>query len=117
MNLSEATTEELTQELALRIGGGARARDFAWHRATCLAITRDGPVVVQQAANRHFLLPSEIMGRSRIAEISLARQEAMVELRRRGYSLAQIAGFFHRDHGTVVHAIKRLKRKATEKRP
>lgn len=115
MNLADATTEDLIQELALRIGGGKRAKDYAWHRASCLAITREGPVVVQQAADRHYLLPSEIMGRSRVAEISLARQEAMVELRRRGFSLEQVAGFFQRDHGTVIHAIKRLKNKQTTK--
>lgn len=108
MNLTAATTDELIDELARRIGGGARARDLAWHRASALAITRDGPIAVQEAANRHFLLPSEITGRSRVAEIALARHEAMFALRKQGYSLTQIGGFFHRDHGTVVHAIKRL---------
>ncbi len=112
MNLSEATTDDLINELARRIGGGVRAKDFAWHRASCLAITRDGPVAVQKAANRHFLLPSDIMGRSRVAEISLARQEAMIELRGLGHSLVQIGGFFDRTHCTVIHAIKRLRGKS-----
>lgn len=107
-DLKDATTRELLAELAGRIGG-VNAADRVWHRASCLAISKAGPEVVKLVAERTFVEPEDIMGRSRVADIATARQLAMVMLWRRGFSLVQVGNFFGRHHGTILHAIRRLR--------
>lgn len=50
---------------------------------------------------------SKIRGRSRLSEIVAARRICMVLINEiGGYTLTTIGGIFHRDHATVLHAIK-----------
>ena len=50
---------------------------------------------------------SKIRGKSRLSEIVSARRICMVLISEvGGYTLTTIGGVFHRDHATVLHAVK-----------
>lgn len=52
-----------------------------------------------------------ILGESRIKEVSYARQLAMYRcVTETGASLTRVGRFFHRDHATIQHAVKKLKK-------
>lgn len=57
------------------------------------------------AAGSLFDIPGEtVLGRGRTADVSLARQIAMVAARRADFSLPQVARAFDRNHSTVIYA-------------
>lgn len=65
--------------------------------------------IIAQVAACHRLTVEDILGPSRKAPVIAARQDAMVEvfLARTDLSFPMIGRVFHRDHSTVVHAVKR----------
>lgn len=65
--------------------------------------------IIAQVAACHGFTVEDILGPSRKAPIIIARQDAMIEvfLHRLDLTLPMIGRIFHRDHSTVVHAVKR----------
>lgn len=65
--------------------------------------------IIAQVAACHGFTVEDILGPSRKVPIIIARQDAMVEvfLHRLDLTLPMIGRIFHRDHSTVVHAVKR----------
>lgn len=73
-------------------------------------------LIIYNVALKHGLTYADIMGRSRKADIVTARHEAMYELRQTGkYTLPQIGRFMHRDHTTILHACRKMKKTLAEK--
>ena len=69
--------------------------------------------IVKETSAAHKVSLKEMMGSSRLPEVSRARQEAMYKIRLvttpRGtvrYTLPQIGRFFGRDHTTIIHGIR-----------
>ena len=71
--------------------------------------------IVAHVAAAHRLPVADLMGRSRLKVVVVARQEAMWRIRQvmwadgvtPRYSLPQIGRYFSRDHTTVIHACQR----------
>ena len=70
--------------------------------------------IADVVAVKHGLTRADLIGPSMLKPIVLARQEAMWELANRQrsegqnrWSRSQIGRFFHRDHTTVIHGIRR----------
>lgn len=57
------------------------------------------------AASRGITL-AELRGPSRQRPVAWCRQDAMLALRRAGYSASTIGRYFRRDHTTVVHGVQ-----------
>lgn len=63
-----------------------------------------------EAAERHGVRRPEIRGRSRVARIVKARDEAALLMHQRGLSYPQIgARLGGRDHSTIIAAVRRAK--------
>jgi chromosomal replication initiation ATPase DnaA len=60
---------------------------------------------IADIATRHGVAPDEVMGSSRRATVSRARQAVMADLRARGWSSVKIGRLLHRHHTTVLHGI------------
>jgi hypothetical protein len=56
----------------------------------------------------------ELMGNSRVSRIAEARQALAWALRQNNWSLESIGAFLHRDHTTIIYAIKVARRKAAQ---
>lgn len=70
-----------------------------------LRVQPDVLLTVSMVATHYHVPPQIILSRSRQSHIALARQVAMVLLRRcTALSVRSIADAFQRDHGTVLHA-------------
>jgi Bacterial dnaA protein helix-turn-helix len=68
--------------------------------------------VVRSVADTHGISPHLIVGRSRCAAVTAARQEVYYWLRHTGrFSMPRIGRWLDRDHTTVLHGIRQ-----TEKR-
>lgn len=61
-------------------------------------------------ALKHGLQREDLLGRSRKAQISRARQEAFYALRYRGWSFPRIGKLFGRDHSTIIDGFERHQR-------
>jgi len=64
--------------------------------------------VVKAVGLVYAVSPREVLGRRRFANLSEARQCAMTLLRNRGYTFESIGRAFKRDHGTVLHASRKI---------
>lgn len=63
--------------------------------------------IVREVSNTSGIPVADILGDSRKAVVTRARQEAMVRCRELGKSTTQVGMFFGRDHSTVTHAERR----------
>jgi len=79
--------------------------------ATQYRKTKIGHELIISTISEYFDITYEQMtSKTRIREISYARQIAMYFIRRlSGYSLAMAGGLFQRDHATVLHAERTIK--------
>lgn len=64
---------------------------------------------VSDVALKTGLTPSMIVSRSREKDVILARGEVLYKLNRGGFSLTQLGRIFHRDHTTVLAAVRKHK--------
>lgn len=63
--------------------------------------------IIAQVAREAGITPADILGRSRVHAIAVARQEAMLRAREHtSQSLPQIGRSFGRDHKTVLHGCR-----------
>src|SRR5947208_1568047 len=64
--------------------------------------------VAKGAARYYGVTVSNLRGPSRARKYAFARFMAMRLLRDAGLSFESIGDYFHRDHGTVIHACERM---------
>lgn len=63
--------------------------------------------IVADVGRKHGVAVAEIMGKKRCTRIVHARQEAMTTIcEKLPWSVAEVGRYFHKDHTTVLHAIK-----------
>lgn len=65
-------------------------------------------------ALRHNLTRQDILGYSRTAKVSMARQDCAAFFRERGYSTVEIGRIMKRDHSTILHALKQHRARTNE---
>ena len=108
MNTDQSTIPELIAELSKRLSErGAWAEvDNLRQRTTA---ERVGRLTVASVAQETGIPAELIMGRGRSARVYKARAVAMTAMYQAGYSSPEIGKFFGRDHGAVLHAVKRVK--------
>jgi hypothetical protein len=106
MNLSEATTEEIIAELTARLRTHCETL-----RCGTVTYRKSGPAagaeITAVVAREFGVSEGMIMGRLRSKRVARARQVAMSGMWLAGYSYPDVGRFFGRDHGTVMHAVKR----------
>ena len=106
MNLTGATTEELIAELTTRLRTHCETL-----RCGTVTYRKSGPAAGEQivavVAREFGVSEGMIMGRLRSKRVARARQVAMSGMWMAGYSYPDVGRFFGRDHGTVMHAVKR----------
>lgn len=61
---------------------------------------------IAQICERRGVTLDELMGRSRLPHVCLARKEAYVMLREEKLSYPKIGKMFGRDHTTVINGVK-----------
>lgn len=73
--------------------------------------------IVAQVSNEYQIDTPDLLGRSKIRRIVIARYDAMWRMRqikrdngRNRYSYCQIGNLFDRDHTTVIHGERRHKK-------
>ena len=68
--------------------------------------------IIEEVSRLYALRPEEVLGNGRRPQLVLARQIAMYVCRRRlGLSYPELGRMFGgRDHSTVVHAIKKIRK-------
>lgn len=74
--------------------------------------------VIQETCQKYGLLPTDLIGPRRDVHIVRARHEAIWLARQRfdpPLSLPQIGRAFHRDHTTILHAIRKVDRERSFK--
>ena len=65
--------------------------------------------IINEVARTYNVLPSDIRGKKRNANVSTARQMAMYIIREiTGMSMEAIGSEFQRDHSTVVYSLKTM---------
>ncbi len=130
-------SDELIDRIVERVRGNVRALEGALIRVSMLATMHDAPVTDQQIAEivsdicegeetrqfgvqeikeavaEHYSLEVKILeGRKRTAQVAEARQVAMFLVRgMTDLSLVEVAAAFGKDHGTVIHAVKKIKKR------
>jgi chromosomal replication initiation ATPase DnaA len=67
--------------------------------------------IIDLVARRHGLTIDLLRGQSRSAPLVRVRQFAMSEARDAGYSLPEIGRALNRDHTTVLHGIRRHRKR------
>lgn len=73
-----------------------------WH------VIRD---LVEHAAKKTGVPVEEIQGNSRVRRIAWTRQSVYYAARMEGISLTEIGDFFGRDHTSVLHGIRAVKKR------
>ena len=63
--------------------------------------------ILRACADVWDVAPALLTGERRHSYITEARHAAMALLRHEGLTLGEIAAIFHRDHSSVIHALKR----------
>ncbi len=63
--------------------------------------------IIVATAERYGFTYEDILGKSKTLTVVKARQEAMVEARKRGFSYPELGKFFGVDHTTVLHAVRK----------
>lgn len=62
-------------------------------------------IATETARESGLTLPAMMDRQNKARAVSWPRQEAMRRIRKRGYSLPQIAAYFGFDHTTIIHGI------------
>jgi len=104
--LKVAATASLTEQtVSLALARDCLQDYSVGEKAAALSVE-----TIVEAVSRHFGLPvSDVRGKSRRADLVLARQIAMYLARELvGDSFAEIGGQFSRDHSTVMHACTKI---------
>lgn len=84
-----------------------------FHQALSPAVLRRCRRICELVATQQGLPPSLLFYRGRTERIAVARQLAMTLMREvLALPLMTIGGLFDRDHGTVIHAVKAIARRA-----
>jgi chromosomal replication initiation ATPase DnaA len=98
-----ASYKEVTQSLAVELGLLHKTGFFRGK------INKDPITIVAAIASAFGLSTKQIMSKRRPDSIAVPRMAAMYIMRTTlGMTLQGIGEFFKRDHGTVLHAIKRI---------
>lgn len=64
--------------------------------------------IVDAVAAKHGFDPEQLLGKGRYQDVAAARHEAMFRIRTElKWSLPRIGALFHRDHSTVIYALRR----------
>lgn len=110
----------LLQGMLLKVEAFAEMRQGSLSRGDIENIARTGGTepsvghreIVEEVSRLYALRPEEVLGNGRRPQLVLARQIAMYVCRRRlGLSYPELGRMFGgRDHSTVVHAIKKIKK-------
>ena len=109
---AEITRRE--DELAARMAAIAEWRNPNRVSNQC---AESGHRIVAEVAKAFGVTPSSIMGRDRSPKTCKARHVAMVALYNQNGSLAETGRFFDRDHGTIIHALKSVKKSPSKSTP
>lgn len=130
-------SDEVIDRIVEKVRGNVRALEGALIRVSMLTTMHDAPVTDQQIAEvvsdicegeeirqfgvqeikeavaEHYNLEVKIIdGRKRTAQVAEARQVAMFLVRSMtDLSLVEVAAAFGKDHGTVIHAVKKIKKR------
>lgn len=77
--------------------------------STVIAFVSPVREIINDVAARHGLTYQDIIGASRFKNIVTARMDAIVEVHkaRPTMSLGQLGKAFHRDHTTILHALRK----------
>ena len=95
--------KQVVQNLAVELGVMHKTGFFRGK------INKDPVTIVAAIASAFGLSPKQIMSKRRPDSIAVPRMAAMYVMRTTlGMTLENIGDFFKRDHGTVLHAIKRI---------
>jgi len=100
MTLQDFTIEELQDEIRSRMGRG---------RISTRSILM-GDLSVMRASEKYGVSQEIILGRDRSALASEARMYAMWRMHEAGYSYLVCGRYFGRDHTTIIHAVKKMKK-------
>lgn len=110
----------LLQGMLLKVAAFAEMRQGSLSREDIENIARTGGTepavghreIVEEICRLYSLRPEEVLGNGRRPQLALARQIAMYVCRRRlGLSYPELGRMFGgRDHSTVVHAVKKIKK-------
>lgn len=110
----------LLQGMLLKVAAFAEMRQGSLSREDVENIARTGGTepaighreIVEEISRLYALRPEEVLGNGRRPQLVLARQIAMYVCRRRlGLSYPELGRMFGgKDHSTVVHAVKKVKK-------
>jgi len=64
-------------------------------------------VVLTEIAEKHGITVSDLFRKTRQQPLATARQEAIVGLKKLGWSVSRIARYFNIHHSTVIHALRK----------
>lgn len=77
--------------------------------------SRAAHLIIQTVAEAHGFTPAGLLQRGRPSRIAVPRQVAMMLIRDlTGLSLQAVGDIFRKNHGTVIHAKKRVEERAIE---
>lgn len=133
-------SDEMIDRIVERVKGNVRALEGALIRVAMVATLNDEPVTLEQineviadicdpeetrqvgaeeikrAVAEHYDIDVNIInGKKRTARIAEARQVAMFLVRTlTDLSLVEIASTFGKDHGTVIYAVKKMKKRCED---
>ena len=68
--------------------------------------------IIEQVASEYEVEPDDLGGPSKLGLFVRPRHEVMRRARESGFSLSEIGRALNRDHTTVMHGIKRAKKRA-----
>lgn len=107
-DLESIPTTALCKELARRLGE-QKAPYVLGQTARKAALGVAGEAIVAEVSSAFGYTPEQLMGRRRFARLARARQVAMSALWQAGFSTMEVGYHFGRDHGTVIHAIRKTR--------
>ena len=133
-------SDEMIDRIVERVKGNVRALEGALIRVAMMATLTEGPVTLEQingvisdicdseesrqvgaeeikgAVAEHYDIDlNTLNGRRRTARIAEARQVAMFLVRSlTDLSLVEVASAFGKDHGTVIYAVKKMKKRCED---
>lgn len=136
MQVSDETIDRIVE----RVRGNVRALEGALIRVAMVSTMSEGPITSEQIAEaladicdgeetrnvgvseimravaEHYDIDEHLLGgKKRTARIAEARQVAMFLVRSlTDLSLVEVAAAFGKDHGTVIYAVKKIKKRSEE---
>lgn len=133
-------TDAMIDQIVDRVRGNVRALEGALIRVAMVSTMSDGPVTedeigeavadicdgggtrqvgvdeIKRAVGEHYDVEVRVLdGKRRTARVAEARQVAMFLVRSlTDLSLVEIASSFGKDHGTVIYAVKKIKKRCED---